>query len=57
MDRILAQHAGVLEDDRSDRCLAAPVGELLIAPSGRAKGIEGGGPARIGLRPAVKRRE
>jgi hypothetical protein len=31
---VLGEHARVLEDDRPDRCLAAPVGELLILLAG-----------------------
>ena len=30
VDGVLGEHAGVLEDDRPDRRLAAPVGELLV---------------------------
>ncbi len=34
VDGVLGQHASVLEDDRPDRCLAAPVGDLLVLLAG-----------------------
>ena len=57
VDGVLGEHARVLEDDRPDRRLAAPVGELLVLLAGRAQRVEGGGPARVGLGAAVERRE
>ena len=57
VDGVLGEHARVLENDRPDRRLAAPVGELLVLLAGRAEGVEGRGPARVGLRAAVERRE
>ena len=57
VDGVLGEHARVLEDDRPDRRLAAPVGELLVLLAGRAERVEGRGPARVGLRAAVERRE
>ena len=51
VDGVLGQHAGVLEDDRSDGRLAAPVGELLVLLARRPERVEGGGPARVGLAP------
>ena len=57
MNSVLGEHARVLENDRPDRRFAAPVGELLVLLRGRAERVEGGGPARIGLRTAVERRE
>ena len=55
MDGVLGEYARVLENDRPDRRLAAPVGELLVLLPGRAESVEGRGPARIGLRAAVER--
>ena len=55
--RLVAENAGVLEDDGADRRLAAPVGELLAGCSGRAQRVERRGPARIGRCPAIERRE
>ena len=57
MDRVLGEDAGVLEDDRPDRRLTAPVGELLVLPAGRAQRVEGGGPARVGLGAAIEARK
>jgi len=54
---VLSEHASVLENDWSDGRLAAPVGKLLILLAWRAEGVEGRGPARIGLRPAVEPRK
>ena len=34
VDRVVGEYACVLEDDRPDRCLAAPVGELLARARG-----------------------
>ncbi len=55
VDRILGEHARVLEDDRADRRLAAPVGELLVLLAGRAQRVEGRSPTRIRLRAAIQR--
>ena len=57
MDGVFGEHARVLEDDRPDRRLAAPVGELLVLLPGRAESVEGSGPARIGPGRSVERRE
>ena len=57
MHRVLGEHARILEDDRPDRCLPAPVGELLVLLAGRTKRVQGGGPAQVGLGAAVERRE
>ena len=57
VDGVLGEHAGVLEDDRPDRRLAAPVGELLVLLARRAERVERGGPARVGLGAPVERRE
>ncbi len=51
------EHARVFKHDRADRRFAAPVGELLVLLAGRAERVEGRGPARVGHRAAVKRRE
>ncbi len=48
VDGVLGQDPGVLEDDRADRRLPAPVGELLILLPGSAERVERGGPARVG---------
>jgi hypothetical protein len=47
VDGVFSEDARVLEDDRPDRGLPAPVGELLVLLPGRTKRIEGGGPARV----------
>ena len=39
VDGVLGEHAGVLEDDRPDRRLAAPVGELLVLLARRAQSV------------------
>ena len=39
VDGVLGQHACVLEDDRPDRRLAAPVGELLVALARGARSV------------------
>ena len=54
---VLGEHAGVLENDRPDRCFATPIGELLVRLPRSAERIEGRGPARVGLRAAIERRE
>ena len=37
VDGILREHARVLEHDGPDRCLSAPVGELLVLSPGNTK--------------------
>src|SRR6266404_3950159 len=54
VDGVLSEYPRVLENDWADRRLAAPVGEVLILLAGRAESVEGRGPARVGLRPAVQ---
>ena len=39
VDGVLGEHAGVLEDDRPDRRLAAPLGELLVRSSAGARSV------------------
>jgi hypothetical protein len=57
VDGVVGEDARVLEDHRPDRRLAAPVGELLVLLARRAQRVERGGPARVGRRAAVERRE
>src|SRR3990172_10460532 len=57
VDGVLGEDTRVLEDDRPDLRLAAPIGELLVLLAGRAERVDGGGPARVGLRAAVEPRE
>ena len=54
---VLGEHACVFENDWPNGRLAAPVGELLVLLAWRSEGVEGRGPARIGLRAAVEPRE
>ena len=54
---VLRHDAGVLENHRADRRLAAPIGQLLVSLSWRAEGVDGCRPAHIGLRPPVERRK
>ena len=46
--RVVAEHARILEDHRPDRRLAAPVGQLLVAPARRTERVQRRRPARIG---------
>ena len=55
VDGILGEYARVLKDDRADRCLAAPLSELLVLLAGHAERVEGRGPTRVGCRAAVER--
>ena len=57
VDRVLGEHARVLEDNRADRRLAAPVGELLVLRARYPERIERRGPARVGFCALVERRE
>jgi len=54
---VLSEHARVLEYNWSNGRFASPVGELLVLLARRTKSVEGGGPARIGLRTAIEPRE
>ena len=51
---VLGEHAGILEDHRPNRRVAAPVRELLIALAGHAQRVQGGGPARVGRGPPIE---
>ena len=57
VNSLFGEHAGILEHDRADGRLAAPVGELLVLLAGSTEGVERRGPTRIGLRAAVEPRE
>src|SRR5205823_13018806 len=54
---VLGQHAGIFKNYRTDRCLATPVGQLLIRFARCAQRVERRGPARIRFCPTVERRE
>src|SRR5438552_496504 len=54
---VLGEHACIFENDRPNGRLASPLGELLILLAWSAECVEGRGPARIGLRAVVERRE
>ena len=57
VDGVVAEHAGVLEDHRTDGRLAPPVGQLLVATTGRPQGVEGRRPGRVGPGAPVEGRE
>ena len=54
---VVAEHPGVLEDHRPDGRLAAPVGQLLVAPARRPQRLRRCRPRRVGSGPAIERRE
>ena len=54
---VVGEHPGILEDDRADGRLPPPVGELLTGLPGRAQGVKGRGPARVGIGLSVEGRK
>jgi hypothetical protein len=57
VNSILGEDARVLENDRTDWCFAAPVGEFLVRLAGCPEGVEGRGPTHVGPRPSVEWRK
>src|SRR5437870_7061468 len=57
MDRVLGEHARVLEDDWTDWRLAAPVGDFLILLARLSERVQGSEPTRVRLGTPAQRRK
>ncbi len=54
---VLGQNTAVFENHRSDGSFSSPFGEFLVGLSGGSQGVEGAGPAWIGLGTSIQRRK